>query len=295
MKIIQSYWSKPLTGQVDSPELRTQGGWSDMRFHYMSWALSCLLLKKFYDEVELVTDPAGKAMLINALELPYTKVKIKLDYLDAYDPKLWALGKIRSYHAETDHFLHVDGDVFIWEKFGEKIYSAELACQNLEIGLPSYQKSVEEINEHFHYVPSYLQKHYQNGNITAVNAGIIGGRNTEFFKQYTDEVWKFIDLNLHCVNNINMGWFNMIYEQLLFFSLAQEKNIKINYLFDGHNGNNYDAISSFCGVPSKIKYVHLPGSHKKNLAKNAQLENRLKMEFPDYFFKILNLLQLLEI
>lgn len=107
MKIIQSLWSKP--------SLIT-GGWSEKTFYYMSWALSCLKLKEFYNSVELFTDKKGKEFLIDRLQLPYDKVNIVLDDLNEFNSRLWALGKIYTYSIQHEPFIHVDGDVYIYGK-----------------------------------------------------------------------------------------------------------------------------------------------------------------------------------
>lgn len=59
-KIVQSYWSKAYKNFPNS-------GWAFKETHYMSWGLSCLQLKQFYDEVELITDSEGADLLINKL------------------------------------------------------------------------------------------------------------------------------------------------------------------------------------------------------------------------------------
>ena len=64
-KIVQSYWSKAYKNSPNS-------GWAFRETHYMSWALSCLQLKQFYDEIELITDSEGADLLINKLHLPYS-------------------------------------------------------------------------------------------------------------------------------------------------------------------------------------------------------------------------------
>ena len=51
-RIVQSYWSKAYQNTPNS-------GWAFRESHYMSWELSCLQLKQFYDEIELVTDSEG--------------------------------------------------------------------------------------------------------------------------------------------------------------------------------------------------------------------------------------------
>lgn len=74
MKIIQSYWSKPMRINDNTEAVyRSNGGWCKKIYFYASWALSCLRLAKMYDDVELYTDSYGKHILYEMLELPYTR------------------------------------------------------------------------------------------------------------------------------------------------------------------------------------------------------------------------------
>ena len=101
-RIVQSYWSKAYQNTPNS-------GWAFRESHYMSWALSCLQLKQFYDEIELVTDSEGADLLINKLHLPYTSCLTILDKLKNENPAIWALGKIAAYEVQQEPFIHVDG------------------------------------------------------------------------------------------------------------------------------------------------------------------------------------------
>src|SRR5258708_18545788 len=113
MKIVQSYWSKPVLerGQRRGED-RKRGGWIDIKFHYMSWALSCLSFQKFYPEIQLVTDTFGKSILIDRIGLPYTLFRTDLDHLMDNNTDLWAIAKLHTYLLQTEPFLHVDNDVF---------------------------------------------------------------------------------------------------------------------------------------------------------------------------------------
>lgn len=115
MKIVQSFWSKPMLMNDNSDAIfRSNGGWTDRIYFYMSWALSCLKFKEIYNEIELVTDINGKHLLYDILELPYTNVVTKLDDLNDYNHNLWALGKLYAYKLQQEPFIHVDSDVFAW-------------------------------------------------------------------------------------------------------------------------------------------------------------------------------------
>ncbi len=94
MRIVQSFWSLPARRNNKEDNFgRYAGGWISERHHAMSWTLSCLSFKRFYTQIELYTDQAGAAWLIDKLGLPYTSVVPILDKVNQYDPALWALAK----------------------------------------------------------------------------------------------------------------------------------------------------------------------------------------------------------
>lgn len=59
MKIVQSFWSKPIQMALSLNNARSFGRWRSKKYFYMSWALSCLTFKKHYPTIELVTDEYG--------------------------------------------------------------------------------------------------------------------------------------------------------------------------------------------------------------------------------------------
>lgn len=56
-------------------------GWIDSEHHLTAWALSCIKLREFYDDVVLYTDSQGKKILGDCLHLPYTEIKVVYDNL----------------------------------------------------------------------------------------------------------------------------------------------------------------------------------------------------------------------
>ena len=83
MRIIQSLWS---SGQLNL--LQNNFGWYAPEYHIMSWALSCLQLRQYYNKVMLYSDSISAKLLIDTLELPYTTVECKLDSLNHYNTEL---------------------------------------------------------------------------------------------------------------------------------------------------------------------------------------------------------------
>ncbi len=293
MKIVHSFWSKPsFKASEHVKDDRIIGGWLDQPHFLMSWALSCLRSKTFYSDVELVTDQVGKRLLIDTLQLPYTKVHVALDKLEAYHQDLWAIGKIYTYALQNEPFLHIDSDVFIWEKFDERISSAALVAQNLEYDLKFYKTSLAQIEPLFK-LPAVMQLDRAKKNtVIAANAGVIGGNNLDFFKYFSATAFDFLDQNEELLSQINVGLFNTVLEQYLYYLLAQEQGISITCYFEAMNTGNYAHLLDFFGIPTRTKYIHLIGStNKKSPALLREMTTWLRLEHPQYYYHIQSLIK----
>ncbi|TRX04172.1 DUF6734 family protein [Flavobacterium gawalongense] len=288
-KIIQTFW---LPKDNENPLLNT-GGFVCPEIHYMSWAFSCLQLKKFYSDVELHTNQAGKEILIDLLGLPYTKVHLSLEteFMQNLLPDMWAYAKIHSYSLQKDPFLHVDGDVFIWKAFETELMQSPLIAQNLEDNLTIYHHSLDAIKKHANYIPDWINLDSEHPK--AYNAGIIGGTAISFFKEYIDLAFEFYKKNksiLENIKNIDTN-INTIPEQLLFYVLSKSKNIKIN-CFSTKNVNtasDFEEFVDFSSIPQEKQYFHLLGGFKRNKTMNDFVSFILKQEYPDYWKKIISL------
>lgn len=288
MKIVQSYWSKPSNKQANlHPNDRNLGGWQAKRYNYMSWMLSSMQLSQLYDEIELVTDEQGYDLLVNKLQLPYTNVRVELDRLNEYHSDLWALGKIYAYSIQKTPFIHVDGDVFIWDRFPTAFESADLIAQNVEVDEPGYADVNHHVLQYFDFIPDVLPT--QEKEITSVNAGIFGGADIAFFEEYTALAFEFVNRNMDKIQGLNIGAFNMYYEQYLFYCLAQEKQKLIHFLIDDQR-QLVDKHVNFSGVPANSTYLHTVGTFKKRRETGNLLEHTFLSTYPDHYYHLLGLL-----
>ncbi|MEM9446883.1 MAG: DUF6734 family protein, partial [Verrucomicrobiota bacterium] len=268
---------------------RSLGGWLRLDYFWMSWTLSCLKLKSLYDQVELFTDESGAELLIDKLNLPYTKVTIALNEVDHYHEDLWAVGKLYTYGLQNEPFLHVDGDIFLWSRFDFPIVDAPFVTQSLDDNLSFYHPILNQVEEHFSYTPKYIkQQRDKSDKILACNAGIFGGSNLEFIQAFAKEAFKFIHENTSALSRINVGYFNCIYEQYLSYCMAIDSGIEPTFALDyiPHNEGN---IASLIGVPAKTAYVHPTNLAKKDHKICDQIEIRLKMEYPEWYETVRNL------
>lgn len=280
MKIIQSFWSGNLTDFTNSY------GWFSYKYNWLSWALSCHQLIKFHKEVELYTDRFGYEILIKKLQLPYTKVHVVLDDLNEYHKDLWAISKIKVYEMQDEPFLHVDGDVFVWESLTNKFENAALLTQNLESTAASYIKQWNEIAPHLVYMPAEIENYHKHPNNFACNMGVVGGNDSSFFKEYAKTSIDFVDKNRNAFSKINCLNYNLFFEQILFYQSAKIKDIKVDFLFDEtYKDGEYFGFAEFHEVPEK-KYLHLLGVYKRNPFVCKAMEVYVMKNYPESYSKI---------
>ncbi len=282
MKIVQTFWSGGKNNLMNESY-----GWFSPDYHVMGWVLSSNLLRRYYSDVELYTDKVGYELFIKKLNLPYTKVHVVLDCLNKYNSKLWALPKIYTYSLQEEPFLHIDGDVFIWGKFDKDLMSSEFITQNMESATEYYKKLWIELENNLSYFPEeIIQDRKENTDIKAYNVGIFGGNNIQFIKQYTKKAFEFVDKNISSLQNINVGNFNIFFEQYMFYCLT--KNKKVDCFFDEiFEDNGYKGFGNFEQVPKEKKYLHLLGTYKRNAKTCIKMTKQLLVEFPLEYIKTL--------
>lgn len=285
-RIIQSLWTWPTRARGSRQLI---GSWQQKSYHFMSWAYSCLLLRRHYEHVELYTDTWGKHLLIDKLRLPYTAVHVVLDEVTAPSPALWARGKLSVIAMQEAPFLHLDGDVFAFAPFGESLENAPIAVQHLEENYPYYSPGIRYMQEHFGYLPEVMKTHWEEvaGVYNAYNCGIVGGQDLAFMKQFALEALRLIEENAGAIKP-GAPELNIIYEQHLLYCLAKQEGAEVN-CYRSNIPASHEGLTSLQGAPRRNTYVHPVASYKKSPSFCLDLKNRLQREYPEYYYRIQHL------
>lgn len=284
MKIVQSFWSG------NQKKFTNSHGWYSYKYNWLSWILSCHQLVKYHDEVELYTDSLGYEILIEKLQLPYTKVHVVLDELNHYHEDLWAIAKVKTFQLQTAPFLHVDGDVFVWESLTDKFKESNLITQNLEITTSYYRNNWDTIYPNLTFLPDEMKNFHDGKTNLACNMGIIGGINLDFFQEYCQKSIAFVDKNVVAWEEIETLNFNVFFEQVLFYEFANQTNQKINFLFSEiPKDNEYKGFGDFDKVPKKT-YLHLLGIYKRNPFVCKTMEVYIMKHYPESYSKLAKLI-----
>jgi len=285
MNIVQTFWSCNNDDVVNC-----KAGWLAPEYNFMSWALSCLQLRTYYENVVLHCDTASARMLIDTFGLPYTNVVTSLDQLSDCHCQLWAVPKILSYSLQQKPFLHIDGDVYIWKAFDTDLLAGGLIAQNMECATMYYESKIKDLDAHFQYYPEVISAERSAGNkLYAYNAGILGGHDLNFFQEYTQEAFRFVEYNKQHLSKISPVDFNIFFEQYLFYCMARRQHKRVSVLFNGLiEDNGYKGFGDFAEVPHNKRYLHLIGAYKRDAGVCRNLAARLRKDHPGYYYKIIS-------
>lgn len=286
MRITQTFWT------ANQSLLNNSFGWISPQAHLMSWALSCLSLRKNYDDVVLYTDSEGYRVFIELMKLPYTDVVVQYD--DLHCPQLhWAYPKMLTYSLQKEPFIHVDGDLYIPNRLNANIENAGLIAQNVENGTKYYKSMMGDILQRQVVVPDFLHKELDRDSIRAYNAGVLGGNDVDFIQEYCRSAFQIIEANhlndegnsrIH-VNN------NLLYEQVLFFALADKYKKKVATVIEREIPDNGYYYQDFCDFYKydQLPMLHILGGYKRNPRICNLLERTLLNKYPEYYKRIVEL------
>lgn len=292
MKIVQSFWSKPMTLGTD--RILRNGGWYNKRLFLYGTTLSILLLNRHYpDKTVFVTDKFGKELFIDKLQLPFGEVIVELDELNFATETLWALGKIHTYSIMREKFIHFDLDFFLRNPLPKNILEAPLVAYTSEFSEKKqyniYVPHIEKFLRTFPRMEGKIRYFCEHNERKAYNAGIFGGEHLDIFEEMKNIAFDALKKNTSIINNNDCYFFNVIFEQFVFTCLAREKKYNVVCLLEE------DAVM-YSQKYTNMKYfsiatsVHLMGEGKYKESSCTTIEHIMFNEFPDYYYRINNLL-----
>ncbi len=287
MIAVWSFWSKPY-------RLSRHKTWASERHHLLSWILSVELARKHFCKTQLVTDEQGARMLVEGLKLEFDTVTTALDVLDRHYPRWWALGKIYTYRAQHEPFIHIDSDVYLWKPLPVTA-DTPLFAQNPEhfrVGSSFYKPELvlDFMVQHNGWLPEQWRWFLAGTDKQRAECcGVFGGNRLEFINYYADLAIRFIEHtdNRHLWAELDKRIeTNVLVEQYLLSACIEYNNrhgkvsgqsLAIEYLF----ASQQDAFN-----PEKAAaagYTHLIADSKKDATIANSLELRVEKDYPEAY------------
>jgi hypothetical protein len=287
MKLIHSYWSKPFFDQDLKYDFRFRhfGGFPEAFLFYAAWSYSCLSIAKHYPNLHLITDDRGLEIFRDILKLPYAHFSTEMNEMNSYPKSMWALGKLHAYRIQETPFCHIDGDVFFFGNVLDPILHGDIFCQSFDYNEVLYQKIHKDVHDNFEHVPEDFSADLSE-EIRLINAGVIGGHDLNFFKYYCSKAFQLIDSNLDKLEERSRVNLNLYCEQFLFSNLLKKQQREVHFLFPEKLQSEY-ALTKFHQVPEHSQYIHLASTLKRFPKFLEQVVIRLRMEFPEYYDRLI--------
>lgn len=292
-----SFWSKPFRSHHHR-------AWASEKHHLLAWVLSTESARRHYRTTELHTDDTGARMLVDGLGLEIDRVSTSLNTLDGHDTGWWALGKLYTYRAQREPFVHLDNDVFLWRPLPDRLESAPLLAQNPEHvvpGRPYYRpEAFEAVLDGLAdaWLPPEWRWYRASGRSQRGECcGIFGGRHNDFVRHYAGQAIRLIE---HAPNQT--GWrrladkiaHNNLFEQYLLSACVDYhrdragspyRDIDIAYLFASVD-------QAFDGTTAdQLGYTHLIADAKRNPQLADRLEARVARDHPAHYERCLSYLE----
>lgn len=281
MNAIQTFYS---FDAVQNP-VEIKAGFYCAHMNWMSMALSCLLLKRHFNSVSLYCNDIIGDLMTNIIKIPYDKVVITPNYMDKYAGcNLWAYPKVYTYSLQDNPFIHVDTDFFMFSSPSTNILTSELIGQNIEYDdQMSNRNTMDRLLNAGVRFPSWVIEEYENNPILrVVNAGVLGGRNISFFKEYVEVINEFISDNLSILRTLSDGFVNSIYEQFFFYILAKKHQLNTGYFTEGNYlSTTFNWLPIDWGYSPKRGYMHILAGLKRRLKSYIFVNDYLKYMSPE--------------
>jgi hypothetical protein len=280
MRAVWSFWSEPLLSS-------RQDAWLAPKYHLYSWVLSVELARQHYDELVLVTDDAGAALLCDRLALPFTEVSRDLNALHGMDPEWWSLGKLLAFTKQQDRFVHIDNDVYLWKPIPDELTASPLFAQNPEF-ITLHQATYEP--EWFEralaaragtWLPE-CWRWYRRQSLPQIApcCGIVGGNDPAIFRDYGAQGLEILTHpdNASALQALGNKIGHMILvEQYFLGAYSAYRRIPIRYLFSSFDEAFNPANSAEKG------FTHLISDAKRSELISERLEARIQRDFPHYY------------
>ena len=257
-----SMWTKPCVNNKSH-------GYRTVSEMIESLIVSSNVVKQSYEEIHFYTDKIGYEWITPYLDqLPFTKIEICLDEMNWLDDNYWSLVKLYVYNLQKEPFIHIDNDVFIWEKFPSKLFESDFFFQEIEF-FHEFQREfyLEGLNVYKHAIPNEIKIPD-----AAFNCGVFACTNNkslDLMEQYYNYGIQFVK-NANTIESLKIEadskrWLGtVIIEQVFIYSL----------IFFG--GYTYDYLL-FNGISPrhKMKYSHTLAHHKRNEVVVKKIKERI--------------------
>jgi len=223
-------------------------------YHILSWTLSCLQLRKHYENVKLITNAEGKELLIDHLCLPYTEWEIIPDEaLNECYSFLLVLG------ARSQPFILVDKNVFLWSRLNVSEVNQGVCGFFYTRNDEDCFRSICAVQKRNIFVPSFVEDSINvSKGLYSFDTSVVGFTDMELYAACRNEMIDFIKLNKRALQNIDVHLIRVYLNNYFLFRYARAQNKLQDAFIEDTSENSqlsYYQIFELKGRKAKVSYV----------------------------------------
>lgn len=255
------------------------GGFPDAETFDCSCILSVQLAKQQFSKVILYTDARG-AQFFERLQLSFDEVHLIFDEF-AYPHQLWMTSKLQTYRLQTEPFVHLDLDAYLWGQLPAKLLTAPIIAQSSEEGYECYDRVVAYFLHNAGYMPDFVQDHATKYGckVRALNAGIYGGHDIAAIHACCDAAFTTIN---HPANQRMFAYLGAHHQE--WGGLFYDFNILLEQYFSSVYFHQYELEVGYLLAESAVPcFTHLLSSAKRHPTNVRNLKARVAHDYPDYY------------
>jgi hypothetical protein len=286
MHAIWSWWTKPYLSD-------RSGIWINTSQHLASWILSYETTRQHYADTALYTDDLGASILVDGLGLSFTTVSTALNSLEGFDTSWWSVGKFLAFREQSDPFVHLDYDVYLWKPLPDRLASAQVFAEHpdpIEDAQPDYQPALIESALAL-WSGTWLPPEWEwyrrcRQPQVALCCGIVGGSNVEFLRHYASVAIHTLSHprnQLAFANLTDKHRHMVLMEQWLLSACVEYHRVHRESPFSGIAPRFLLQSVTEALSPertSELGYTHLISTAKQDQRLARRLEERVQRDYP---------------
>ena len=272
-RAVFSYWAEPNFK-------RRYSGFYDQDTLLLSLSIAVKYAKQHFKEVHFHGDHTAIGQVCDHIQFDKTFDTLERLNSQGIPTYLWAYGKILTYSMQNVPFLHLDNDIYLWDKPTDELLTAPVVVECIENKEQFYRGQLKKIFSNVLYGRTLtgqtadLMHQYRGDPSRICNHGIFGGMNVEWLKNYSQDVIELIEspknMSLLKHNFLDQD-FNPVFEQWY-------SSIKMRH--DGISPKTLENKKPLRRADI-TRYTHLTSANKRNPDVIYQLFERGKSEVPD--------------
>ena len=271
MNAVFSLWKKP----IDNGKLLY--GYNSVFDMACAYVLAIEEARKYYKNVNLITDNSGYNLLVNSLGIEFNSATFELNEISNLSPLHWSIPKILACKVQREEFIYLEGNIYLWNDLPEELKKLDIVFQNAEPEKVFDELYVSHIKQNYSKAPVKPEIVSSNEISLAYNTSLTLANNLDYIGSWTSEAIDYVMRSENAgfwTEQINAGFHhNMIFDYWFPACIAEKYGLPKAELL-GFYLKDYDA--------GENKYTHTHGFTRREKSVTSTVWKHIQEKYPKY-------------